>query len=445
MVERTADAANANRTNFLIIGGGLAGAAAAEAIREQSAAGRIVIVTDDHERPYHRPPLSKEYLRGDQDRREVFVQPTDWYREHNVELMTDARAIELDPQGHHVRLDNGQTLTYEKLLLATGGTPRPLAIPGTDMEGVYYLRSLEDAEHLRAAAAKAKRAAVIGGGFIGVEVAAALAGTYKVDTTLIARGKRVWEGFVTPEVGQFIQQTLTDHGIRLLTEDEPTRVLPQSGTLRAGSVATKGGHTVGGDLVVVAVGISLNMDLMAAAGLAQDATLGGLTVDEYLQTSDPDIFAAGDIAAFPDPVFGRRRVEHWDTALSQGAAAGANMAGAHEPYDHVQYFFSDIFDLTVEVLGNPQPDAQTITRGDLADRSFAVLYLDGTQEIVTGALTVNRPAEELDQYRVLIRQQVPLAGYEQEAVEHPDEDLTGLAPDLAAADEMMETTPEPQE
>ncbi|HEY8291045.1 MAG TPA: FAD-dependent oxidoreductase, partial [Thermomicrobiales bacterium] len=208
-------------------------------------------------------------------------------------------------------------------------------------------------------------------------------------------------------------------------------------------VATKKGHTVGGDLIVAGVGITLNRDLVDAAGLKTDKKTQGVAVNEYLQTSDPDIYAAGDIAAFPDPVFGTRRVEHWDTALSQGQTAGANMAGAHEPYDHVQYFFSDLFDLGIEVLGNPQPDAHVIIRGTMEDRTFAALYLDGSREVVIGALAVNRPPEELDQYRVLIRQQAPLRGFLREAEQNPDEDLTGLVPDLDAASEMMEATQEP--
>lgn len=427
--------------DYLIIGGGFAGAMAAEAIRARGAGGRVVIVTEDHERPYHRPPLSKEYLRGDQERKDVFVHPPEWHNEQGVELMTTARATGLDPQAHTVTLDDGRTLLYKKVLLATGGTPKHLDIPGAELDGVRYLRWLDDAEALRGAAAKAKHAAVIGGSFIGVEVAAALA-HYKVDTTVIVKGTTIWESFMPRHIALFFQQTLADHGVRFLTEDEAVRILPQSGSMHAGMVATKKGHTVGGDLVVAGVGITLNLALADAAGLKTDRKTHGVVVNEYLQTSDPDIYAAGDIAAFPDPVFGTRRVEHWDTALSQGKAAGTNMAGGREPYDHVQYYFSDLFDLGIEVLGNPRPDAHVIVRGTMEDRSFAALYLDGSRDIVTGALTVNRPPEELDQYRVLIRQKASLHGFLREAEQHPDEDLTGLVPDLEAASEMLEATQE---
>ena len=427
---------------YLIIGGGLAGAMAAEAIRARGAGGRVVILTDDHERPYHRPPLSKEYLRGDQERKEVFVHAPEWHNEQGVELMMTTRATSLDPKLHRVTLEDGRTLEYKKLLLATGGTPRQLEIPGAKLEGIHYLRWLDDSDAIRGAAAKAKHAAVIGGSFIGVEVAAALV-TYKVDTTVIVKGKTIWDKFMPEDLAMFFQQTLADHGVKFLTEDEAVRILPQSGQMRAGMVATKKGHTVGGDLIVAGVGINLNRDLVDAAGLKTDKKTQGVAVNEYLQTSDPDIYAAGDIAAFPDPVFGTRRVEHWDTALSQGQTAGANMAGAHEPYDHVQYFFSDLFDLGIEVLGNPQPDAHIIIRGTMEDRTFAALYLDGSREVVIGALAVNRPPEELDQYRVLIRQQAPLRGFLREAEQNPDEDLTGLVPDLDAASDMMEATQEP--
>lgn len=436
-MDRANQAVSATAIDYLIIGGGLAGAMAAEAIRERGAGGRVVIVTDDRERPYHRPPLSKEYLRGDQDRKEVFVHPPEWLSEQGVELMTQTRATRLDPQAHQVTLDDGRTLHYHKLLLAMGGTPKHLDIPGAELEGIHYLRWLDDSESIRSAAAKAKHAAVIGGSFIGVEVAAALV-HYKVDTTVIVKGKTIWSSFMPEEIAMFFQQTLADHGVKFLTEDEAVRIMPQSGQMRAGRVATKKGHTVGGDLVVAGVGITLNADLAVEAGLKIDKETQGVAVDEYLQTSDPDIYAAGDIAAFPDPVFGTRRVEHWDTALSQGKTAGANMAGAHEPYDHVQYYFSDLFDLGIEVLGNPKADAHVILRGKMEDRSFAALYLDGSQETVIGALTVNRPPEELDQYRVLIRQKTPLRGFLREAEQHPDEDLTGLVPDLDAANEMLE-------
>ncbi len=434
-------ATDAASINFLIIGGGLVAVVAAEEIRKRGTGGRIMIVSNDHDRPYHRPPLSKGYLRGEGNRPDVFVQPANWYAENAVELVTDTYATALDPATSTVTLDNGQTLHYRTLLLATGGTPRHLDIPGADRAGVHYLRSLTDSESLRAAAAQAKRAVVIGGGFISVEVAAALT-TYKVDTTLIVRGTTIWNDLVPSEVARFVEQTLSDHGVKLMTEDEATRILPRGGELHAGSVATKSGHTVAADLVVIAIGIEPNISLAREAGLALDEATGGVTVDEYLGTSDPHIYAAGDIASFPDPVFGRRRVEHWDTAFSQGQTVGANMAGAHEPYDHVQYVFSDVFDLGIEMLGKPQASTPTITRGTMESRSFAVLYLDGPQETVTGAFTVNRPGEELDSYRALIRQQASLAGFESEAEQHPDEDLTGLAPDLDAADAMEKADPE---
>jgi len=427
--------------DFLIIGGGLVAVVAAEEIRKRSTGGRIMIVSNDHDRPYHRPLLSKGYLRGEGNRHDVFVQPVDWYAENAVELVTDTDATALDPAMRTVTLDTGRILNYGTLLLATDGTPRHLDIPGTDLAGVHYLRSLADSESLRAAAAQAKRAAVIGGGFIGVEVAAALT-TYKVDTTLIMRGETIWNDIVPAAVARFVEQTLSDHGVKLMTEDEATRILPRGGELRAGSVVTKSGHTVAGDLVVIAIGIEPNISLARGAGLALDEATGGVTVDEYLGTSDPHIYAAGDSASFPDPVFGRCRVEHWDTAFSQGQTVGANMAGAHEPYDHVQYDFSDVFDLGVGLLGNPRASTPTITRGTMESRSFAVLYLDGPQETVTGAFTVNRPGEELDSYRALIRQQASLAGFESEAEQHPDEDLTGLAPDLDAAAAMETAEPE---
>lgn len=437
-MDRGSHASSAAAIDYLLIGGGLASAMAAEAIRERGAGGRIVVVTEDHERPYHRPPLSKEYLRGDQGRKDVFVHPPEWHHEQGVELMPQTRATHLDPAAHRVTLEDGRTLEYKKLLLATGGTPKRLDIPGAELEGVHYLRWLDDADAIRSAAAKAKHAAVIGGSFIGVEIAAALV-TYRVDTTVIVKGKTIWDRFLPEEIAMFFQQTLVDHGVTFLTKDEAVRILPQPGQMKAGRVATKKGHTVGGDLVVAGIGVNLNRGLADGANLKLDKKTQGVVVNEFLQTSDPDIYAAGDIATFPDPVFGMRRVEHWDTALSQGKTAGANMAGAGAPYDHVQYFFSDLFDLGIEVLGNPKRDAHVIVRGTIEDRSFAALYLDGSREVVIGALTVNRPPEELDQYRVLIRQQAPLRGFLREAEQHPDEDLTGLVPDLDAASQMLES------
>lgn len=427
--------------NFLIIGGGEVAVVAAEEIRKRGAGGRIMIVSPDHDRPYHRSPLSKGYLRGEVNRRDVFVQPADWYAANAVELVTDTHATALDPALCTVTLDNGRTLHYGTLLLATGGTSRHLDIPGVDLAGVHYLHSLADSESLRVAAAQAKRAAVIGGGFIGVEVATALT-TYNVETTLIVGDETIWQDLVPPEVARFVEQTLNKQGVKLIIEDEATRILPRGGELHAGSVITKSGHSVAGDLVVIAIGSEPNISLAREAGLALDDATGGVIVDEYFGTSDPHVYAAGEIASFPDPVFGRCRVEHWDTEFSQGQTVGANMAGAREAYDHVQYVSSDVFDLRLELLGKPQASTPTLTRGSMESRSFAVLYLDGSQETVTGAFTVNRPVEELDSYRALIRQQVSLAGFESEAEQHPDEDLTGLAPDLGAAAAMETAEPE---
>ena len=337
-------------------------------------------------------------------------------------------------------LDDGRTLHYGKLLLATGGTPKHLDIPGADLEGVHYLRWLEDADALRTAAARTKHAAVIGGSFIGIEVAAALVG-YKVDTTVIIKGKTIWVRSCPEHIAMFFQQTLADHGVKFLTEDEAVRILPQSGQMHAGQVATKKGHTVGGDLIVAGVGINLNRGLADAALLEYDAETQGVKVNEYLQTrtristrqatSPPSRTPSSAPGASSTGILRSRR-----------ANGGREMAGANEPYDHVQYFFSDLFDLGIEVLGNPQPDAHIIIRGKMEDRSFAALYLDGSRDVVIGALTVNRPPEELDQYRVLIRQQASLRGFLREAEQHPDEDLTGLVPDLDAANEMMEASQE---
>ena len=392
---------NAERAvDYLLIGGGLASATAAEEIRKRDTSGTIVIVTNDPQPPYHRPPLSKEYLRGEIGAEGtygaggVYVQLPPWYAEHRVEVMRDAEATALDTRARQVRLADGRTLRYRMLLLATGGRPRRLAVPGADLPGVHLLRTLADADAIRAElAVPDRRVVVVGSGFIGLETAAsALVKGERV--TIVEPMARAWPGLVPPFLSEYFSGQYTRRGAALRYEHTATGfVAGPDGRLTAVRIApASGGQTeeVPCDLAIVGIGVHLNTELAAPAGLEVDPR-HGIVVDKHLETASAGIFAAGDVAAYPDAVAGRMHFEHWDHAIASGQAAAANMAGGDEPYRHVPYFFSDQFDLAINMLGYPSADAQVTVRGDMAANKFTALYArDG---VLRAALTVNDDAQ----------------------------------------------------
>jgi 3-phenylpropionate/trans-cinnamate dioxygenase ferredoxin reductase subunit len=387
---------------YVIVGGGLAGGSAVDAIRQVDAEGSLVLVTQEPYNPYHRPPLSKGFLMGQGGREKVYLRSADHYARNNVDLLVGMRATGLSPDRRLLTLDDGRTLKYERLLLATGGRARRLSIPGNDLPGVFALRSIEDSEGIRDAAREGKRALILGGSFIGSEVASSLS-QMGTQVTMVFPGQRQLERIAPRDLSGYLQALYADHGVRILPETTAERLEGRDAVEWA---VLNNGQTLDVDLVVMGVGIELNTELAGEAGLEVDET-GGVVIDETLSTSNAFIYAAGDIAVWPDPTFGRRlHVEHWDVAKNQGIRAGRNMAGEVEPYTTLPYFFSDLFDLSFEVWGNLDSWDETILRGSLEEGSFAFFYFDDGRMV--GVLAVDRPDEERDAMQDLVRRRPAL-------------------------------------
>jgi 3-phenylpropionate/trans-cinnamate dioxygenase ferredoxin reductase component len=369
------------RQTFVIVGAGLAGAKAAETLRDEGFAGRIVLIGEEAERPYDRPPLSKGYLRGEEDRAKVYLHPEAFYAERAIELRTSGRVTALDPSAGEVVLDGGERVGYDRLLLATGAAPRPLRVPGAELPGVHYLRRLDAADRLRSALASAGRVVVVGGGWIGSEVAAS-ARQMGVEVALVDPQWAPLQRIVGPEVGAVFRDLHADHGADLHFGVGVESIV---GHGRAEGVRTSDGRTVQADLVVVGVGVSPRTELAGAAGLQVD---NGIVVDSFLETSVAGIFAAGDVASAWHPGLGTHvRVEHWANALNQGPAAARSMLGKGAFYDRVPYFFSDQYDLGLEYSGYADTWDRVVFRGDPASRKFIAFWINGGR--VVAGMNVN--------------------------------------------------------
>ena len=355
---------------FVVVGAGLAGAKAAETLREEGFDGPVVLVGAEPERPYERPPLSKQYLLGRADRDSAFVHDAGWYAEHDVELRTGVRATRLDPAAHRLTLDTGEELGYARLLLATGASPRRLPVPGADLDGVRYLRTLADADRLRTdLAGGGRRVVVVGAGWIGLEVAAA-ARSHGNTVTVVEPQPTPLHAVLGAEMGRVFARLHRDHGVELLT-DTVVREIRGSGG-RATTVVTDGHAGLPADLVVVGVGVVPDSRLAAAAGLEVD---NGVVVDEALRSSAPDVHAAGDVAAAFHPLYGRHvRVEHWANALHQGPAAARSMLGQEVVFDRVPYFFTDQYELGMEYSGLAGPGDTVVCRGDPDGGAFIAFW-----------------------------------------------------------------------
>lgn len=395
--------------DYLLIGGGLASANAAEEIRKRDANGGILIVAAEKYLPYNRPPLSKEYLRGEINADGVYgdggvyAQLPSWYGEHRVEVRTGVGVTRLDTASKHATLNDGSTITYGKALIATGGRPHTLTLPGANLPGVFPLRTLDDSTAIRNQLnTPGLHVVVIGSGFIGLEGASnALFKGARV--SIVDPMERVWSGMLTPQLSTYLEDEYTSRGATFyLGHTAVEFVAGADGRLSAVRIAAQDGAsaplTLPADMAIVGIGIQLNTDLATEADLNVDPH-HGVMVDDHLRASAPDIFAAGDVAAYLDPVMGRFHFEHWDNAIASGQTAGANMAGADEQYRHVPYFFSDQFDLSINMLGYPSPDAEVIIRGDIAQDAFTAVYIrDGA---IRAALMVNDDAL-MDTWRELI-------------------------------------------
>ena len=401
--------------DYLLIGGGLAAATAAEEIRKRDASGSMLMVCAETHQPYHRPPLSKEYLRGEINAEGtygdggVFVQLPPWYEEQRVTLAQHISVTALDTTAKTATLSDGNTISYGKALYATGGRPHVLDIPGMQLPGVMVLRTLDDSTAIRqmleaiTSAGGTPKVVVVGSGFIGLE-SAANALFKGAQVTLVDPVPRVWPTMVPPAVSSYIETQYSRRGASLYYGHTVSAFTSgDDGKLAAARITNiqdpnAQPFEVACDLAIFGVGIQLNSELAAAAGLATDPKQG-VIVDDHLRASAPDVYAAGDVAAYPDPVAGRMHFEHWDNAIASAQTAAANMTGGDEVYRHVPYFFSDQFDLALNMLGYPSAAATLVVRGDVSKDAFTALFAqDG---MLRAALMVNDDAQ-MDLWRELI-------------------------------------------
>jgi NADPH-dependent 2,4-dienoyl-CoA reductase/sulfur reductase-like enzyme len=390
----------AERYTYVIVGGGLTAASAIEGIRERDGKSPVLLIGAETHTPYHRPPLSKKLWLGKETVDQIFVQRDEFYKSKNVRCAFGAKVVAVDAQAKSVRDANGNEHRYEKLLLATGGTPRRLPIPGADLEGISYFRTLDDYNALRGATSQGKSALVVGAGFIGSEIAAAL-NQNGVQVTMLFRSDYLVSRVFPESLGRAIQDVYLKRGVRILHRDTPASFEKRGGRFLT---RTSGGQEIESDLLVVGVGIAPETALARSAGLALE---NGIVVNEYLETANPHIYAAGDNAFFPYQALGERtRVEHWDNALSQGKLAGRNMAGAREPYTHMPYFFSDLFEFGYEAVGKVESRLETFADWQKENDTGVVYYLaDGR---VRGAMMCNVWGK-VDAARELIRAGKPRA------------------------------------
>lgn len=382
--------------NVVIIGGGLAGAKTAQALRENGYTGTVTLVAAEDHLPYERPPMSKDYLAGRSSFADATVHPASWYDDHDVTLRQGTRATALDIVRHQVRLNDGTTIPYDKLVLATGSTVRRLPVADADVDNVHYLRTVDDADAIRATFGDGKRLVVIGGGWIGLEVAAA-ARVAATTVTILERGTLPLHRILGERVAQVFADLHISHGVDLRTDVGIAEIVTEGG--HATGVRLEGGETVPADAIIIGVGVTPATGLAEAAGVAVD---DGVLVDSSLRSSDPDVYAVGDIANHDHPVLGRRvRVEHWAAALNQPAAAAASLLGHDTNYADLPYFFTDQFDLGCEYIGYATGSGERVLiRGDLASREFVAFWVDDSNRI-RAAMNVN-VWDVIDEIRPLI-------------------------------------------
>ena len=404
-----------DQQTFVIVGGGLAGAKAAETLRAEGFDGRVVLVGAEPSRPYERPPLSKEYLRGEAGREKVYVHDEGFYADQDIDLRPGRRATSLDPSGRELALDDGERLRFDRLLLATGAEPRRLPVPGANLPGVHYLRTVEDSDALRARLDAGGRAVVVGAGWIGCEVAAS-ARQRGLEVTVVEPLSLPLERVLGPEMGAFFRDVHADHGVEMLLG---TGVEAFEGGEAVERVRTSDGRELACDFVVVGVGVAPRTELAEHAQISVD---DGVLADELLRTSVPEILAAGDVANHRHPMLGRVRVEHWFNALEQGPAAARTMLGGSEPYDRLPYFFSDQYDVGMEYAGLAAERDRVVVRGDVGAREFIAFWL--RENRVVAGMNVN-VWDVTDTIQRLIRDGVSV---EDRVLADPEVPLDELAP-----------------
>lgn len=415
---------------YLLIGGGVASSSAAAAIRKQDPQGEIMLVGQEPVRPYDRPPLSKQFLRDRSKRRELFVQPDNWYAEQHIQLRTGVRASHLDTARHIVSLENGDEIAFDKLLIATGMSPAHLNIPGRDLPNLYYLRTLGEADRLHHAIDKALhegtkhargrgRAAVIGGGVLGVELAASLT-QIGLAVDLICSGPFPWHKFAGEHTAKFLSRFVDSRGITLHTGRQPLRL---EGDGRVQRVVLDESTSIGCDFAIASVGAVVNKELLRGTPIVSEKAI---RTDEHCRTNIPDIYAAGDCAAVFDPLFNKHRLlDHWDNAKTTGAIAGNHMAGGDAKYDVANYFFSDVFELALSGWGEARQVDRRLIRGststDNADFVEIGIAADGR---IAQILAINH-ANEDDLLKSLVAKRAQVGGREEE-LKDPAFPLTSL-------------------
>jgi 3-phenylpropionate/trans-cinnamate dioxygenase ferredoxin reductase component len=368
---------------LVLVGANLTGGEAAATLRQEGFDGRVVLIGAEPRAPYERPPLSKEYLRGEFSFEQALLRPSNFYDDNGIETRFGVRASEVHAAEQVVELEGGERLPYDKLLIATGGRNRRFPIPGLDLEGVYDLRTVDDCDRIRAESAPGRRAVVVGMGFIGSEVAASLR-QLGVDVVVVERDPVPLRRVLGEEVGRVMERIHLDQGATLIFEDTVASFEGEGG--RVGRVRTGHGRLIECDFVVMGLGIEPVTELLADTGVEID---NGIVVDEYCRTGVEGIYAAGDVANHYHPVFDRRiRVEHWQNALKQGPAAARSMLGKGDPYDEIPWFWSNQYDSNLQYAGFHTEWDELVVRGSMEERNFVAFYLKG--ERVRAAVSVNR-------------------------------------------------------
>ncbi len=406
------------KVDFLLIGGGFAAAHCAKELRARGAEGSILLVGREPEPPYERPPISKEYLRGEAPRADAYVEAPEWYEANAVELATSRNVMSLDPAARTAKLQGGEEVEFDKALIATGALVNILRVEGAENEGIHYLRAFGNADAIRADAEGAERVVLIGGSYIGTEVAASLT-AQGTQCAIVALEDVALSRTFGADAGSWFQEQIESRGVEFHGGEELEAF---EGDGRVKAVVTKSGLTLECDAVVMGTGVRADTMLAERAGLAVD---NGVLCDSKLQTSVPGIYAAGDCCSYDSVVHGRRiRVEHWDVAMQQGMHAARNMLGADADYEVVPYFFSDLADwASLEYVGPAQDWDEEIWRGDRAAGEFSVWYLkDGR---VAGCLSVER-SEDLAEARRMLADGVDVSGA-REAIADPGSDLSQIA------------------
>jgi NADPH-dependent 2,4-dienoyl-CoA reductase/sulfur reductase-like enzyme len=363
--------------DLIIVGGGLASARAIKTYREADGDGRIALVSSDRTIPYHRPPLSKRYLRGEVQQTDTHVESDSFYVSNGVELILETEVVGVDPNERSIATRDGNDYRFQKLLLATGAVPRQLDVAGTDLPGVFTLRSLSDSTEIREAAAEARDAVVVGSGFIGMEVAASLS-ELELDVTLVSRDVDLFSQLGSPEISERLVALYLERGVDVVRGDE---VRAFRGHSHLDTIELHAGQPIAAGLAVVGVGVQPAVSFLEGSGIALD---NGIVVNQKYETNAPSIYAAGDVACFFDPLFARRRrIEHWSNANYQGGDVGRILAGDDGGYDTVSTFFTESFGLMLKVFGDTTRHDDRLTRGSFLDGSAIAFYLENERLVAT--------------------------------------------------------------